>query len=171
MKISEDRWLPRRRAICFFIKQRFAAKEVMMKLASKGDSVKVHYTGKLEDGTVFDSSRDREPLEFSIGGHQVIKGFEEAVVGMAEGQSKTVEIPSDESYGERRDDLVVTVSRDQIPKEIEVQEGIHLQMRQPDGTVFNVLVSELTDDSVTLDANHPLAGKDLTFDIELVEVK
>lgn len=142
-----------------------------MKLASKGDSVKVHYTGKLEDGTVFDSSKDREPLEFSIGERQVIKGFEEAVIGMAEGQSKTVEIPAEESYGPRRDDLVVTINRSQVPPDIELEEGLHLQMKQPSGTVFNVMVAEITDDTVTLDANHPLAGKDLTFDIELVEVR
>jgi peptidylprolyl isomerase len=142
-----------------------------MKLANKGDSVKVHYTGKLDDGTVFDSSRDRDPLEFSIGERQVIKGFEEAVIGMAEGQSRTVEIPAEESYGARRDDLVVTINRSQVPPDIELKEGLHLQMKQPSGTVFNVMVAEITDDTVTLDANHPLAGKDLTFEIELLEVR
>ncbi|GAB4387692.1 MAG: peptidylprolyl isomerase [Thermodesulfovibrionales bacterium] len=141
-----------------------------MKLAGKGDSVRVHYTGRLADGTVFDSSRDREPLEFAIGERQVIRGFEEAVIGMAEGQSKTIEITAEESYGPRREDLVVTVSRSQMPRDLELNEGVHLQMRQPDGTVFNVLVSDLTEETVTLDANHPLAGKDLTFDIELVKI-
>jgi peptidylprolyl isomerase len=141
-----------------------------MKKAKVGDNVKAHYTGKLDDGTVFDSSRDRGPLEFSIGENQVIKGFEEAVVGMSEGESKTVTVASEEAYGARREDLVITLQRSQIPANVELREGLHLQMRQQDGTVFNVMVSDLSDEQVTLDANHPLAGKDLTFEIELVEI-
>lgn len=141
-----------------------------MKKARVGDSVKAHYTGKLDDGTVFDSSRDRGPLEFSIGQNQVIKGFEEAVVGMSEGESKTVTVASEEAYGAHREDLVITLQRSQIPANVELREGLHLQMRQQDGTVFNVMVSGLSDEQVTLDANHPLAGKDLTFEIELVEI-
>jgi peptidylprolyl isomerase len=141
-----------------------------MKKAKLGDNVKAHYTGKLDDGTVFDSSRDRGPLEFSIGENQVIKGFEEAVVGMSEGESKTVTVASEEAYGARREDLVITLQRSQIPANVELREGLHLQMRQQDGTVFNVMVSDLSDEQVTLDANHPLAGKDLTFEIELVEI-
>lgn len=141
-----------------------------MKKAKVGDNVKAHYTGKLDDGTVFDSSRDRGPLEFSIGQNQVIKGFEEAVVGMSEGESKTVTVASEEAYGAHREDLVITLQRSQIPANVELREGLHLQMRQQDGTVFNVMVSDLSDEQVTLDANHPLAGKDLTFEIELVEI-
>jgi peptidylprolyl isomerase len=141
-----------------------------MKKAKLGDNVKAHYTGKLDDGTVFDSSRDRGPLEFSIGQNQVIKGFEEAVVGMSEGESKTVTVASEEAYGARREDLVITLQRSQIPANVELREGLHLQMRQQDGTVFNVMVSDLSDEQVTLDANHPLAGRDLTFEIELVEI-
>lgn len=141
-----------------------------MKKAKVGDSVKAHYTGKLDDGTVFDSSRDRGPLEFSIGQNQVIKGFEEAVVGMAEGDSKTVTVASEEAYGAHREDLVITLQRSQIPANVELKEGLHLQMRQQDGTVFNVMVSDLSEEQVTLDANHPLAGRDLTFEIELVEI-
>jgi peptidylprolyl isomerase len=141
-----------------------------MKKAKKGDSVKAHYTGKLDDGTVFDSSRDRGPLEFSVGQSQVIKGFEDAVIGMSEGESKTVTVAPEEAYGSRREDLVITLKRSQIPPGIELREGLHLQMRQQDGTVFNVMVSGLSEDQVTLDANHPLAGKDLTFEIEVVEI-
>lgn len=141
-----------------------------MKKAKVGDSVKAHYTGKLDDGTVFDSSRDRGPLEFSIGQNQVIKGFEEAVVGMSEGDSKTVTVASEEAYGAHREDLVITLQRSQIPANVELKEGLHLQMRQQDGTVFNVMVSDLSEEQVTLDANHPLAGRDLTFEIELVEI-
>lgn len=141
-----------------------------MKKAKKGDSVKAHYTGKLDDGTVFDSSRDRGPLEFSVGQSQVIKGFEDAVIGMSEGESKTVTVAPEEAYGSRREDLVITLKRSQIPPGIELTEGLHLQMRQQDGTVFNVMVSGLSEDQVTLDANHPLAGKDLTFEIEVVEI-
>lgn len=141
-----------------------------MKKAKTGDKVKAHYTGKLDDGTVFDSSRDRGPLEFSIGENQVIKGFEEAVIGMSEGESKTFTITPEEAYGPRREDLVITLQRSQIPPNVEIKEGLHLQMRQQDGTVFNVLVSGISEDKVTLDANHPLAGRDLTFEIEVVEI-
>jgi peptidylprolyl isomerase len=141
-----------------------------MKKAKTGDKVKAHYTGKLEDGTVFDSSRDRGPLEFSIGDNQVIKGFEEAVIGMAEEESKTFTVAPEEAYGQRREDLVITLQRSQIPQNIELKEGLHLQMRQQDGTVFNVMVSGVSEEKVTLDANHPLAGRDLTFEIEVVEI-
>jgi FKBP-type peptidyl-prolyl cis-trans isomerase 2 len=139
--------------------------------AEKGNTVKVHYTGKLDDGTVFDSSQGGDPLEFQVGSGHVIKGFDEAVSGMAVGEQKNVHIPADEAYGQVRDEMVLTVKKDQIPQNIELKEGLHLQLTQPNGGVFNVMVKELTEDSVTLDGNHPLAGKDLNFDIELVEVK
>lgn len=141
-----------------------------MKKAEKGNNVKVHYTGRLDDGSVFDTSRHGEPLEFTVGSGHVIKGFDQAVAGMEEGEQKSVRIPADEAYGPVRDEMVITVKRDQVPSNIELKEGLHLQMTQPNGMVFNVMVAKLTDEEVTLDGNHPLAGKDLNFDIELVAV-
>lgn len=142
-----------------------------MSKVKEGDTVKVHYTGKLNDGSVFDTSRERnEPLEFTLGQGQLIPGFEKAVEGMDIGDSTTVEIPSDEAYGERRDDLELEVSRDELPDNIEPEVGMQLQMQQQqNGKAIPVQIKEVTDDKVKLDANHPLAGKDLTFDIELVE--
>jgi peptidylprolyl isomerase len=139
--------------------------------AKEGDTVKVHYTGKLDDGTVFDSSAEREPLEFTIGEGMVIPGFEEAVVGMNPGESKTATIVSDEAYGDHRPDMVIEVTRSQFPANIEPVVGQQLQLRQSDGQTFVVRVIEVDEDSVILDANHPLAGEDLTFDIQLVEIK
>jgi peptidylprolyl isomerase len=138
-----------------------------------GDTVKVHYTGKLtEDGTVFDSSEDREPLEFTLGEGQLIPGFEEAVIGMEEGDDTTVEIASEDAYGERREDLELEVAKDDLPDEVDPQVGMQLQMQQQeDGRAIPVQITAVEDDYVKLDANHPLAGKDLTFDIELVELK
>jgi len=138
--------------------------------AKQGDTVKVHYTGKLEDGTVFDTSAEREPLQFTIGQGQIIPGFEEAVVGMSEGDSKTTQIPSDAAYGPHRDEMIVEVERSQFPPNLDPEVGQQLQIRQPDGQAIVVTVTDLSDESATLDANHPLAGKDLTFDIELVQV-
>jgi len=141
-----------------------------MKKAEKGNRIKVHYTGKLDDGTVFDSSRDREPLEFVLGNGQLIKGFEDAIYGMAPGDLKTVSIPNAEAYGDRREDLVLKMNRTQFPPSIDPVEGNRLSLRQPDGGVLNVMITAVTEDTVTLDANHPLAGKDLTFELEVVEV-
>jgi peptidylprolyl isomerase len=141
-----------------------------MAKTKKGDSVKVHYTGRLDDGTVFDSSKDREPLEFSVGKGQVIKGFDEAVTGLSEGEKKTIRIPSGEAYGDYKEELLITINKSQIPKDIDLKEGLHLQLKQPEGTMLNVLVKGMTEETVTLDANHPFAGKDLTFDIELVGI-
>ncbi|MCE5198372.1 MAG: peptidylprolyl isomerase [Armatimonadota bacterium] len=138
--------------------------------AKQGDRVKVDYTGKLQDGTIFDSSDGREPLEFTIGGGQVIPDFESALVGMNPGDKKTVQIPATRAYGARRDDLVLEVGRDQFPEDIKPEVGDQLQLRQPDGMSAVVTVTEANDQSVTLDGNHPLAGEDLTFDVELVEV-
>jgi peptidylprolyl isomerase len=137
-----------------------------------GDTVKVHYTGKLDDGTVFDTSAEREPLEFTVGEGQVIPGFEQAVVGMAPGDSKTAKIGADDAYGPHRPEMVLSVERDQFPTNVEPELDQQLQIRQPDGPTFVVTVTGITDDGqqVTLDANHPLAGKDLTFEIELVEI-
>jgi peptidylprolyl isomerase len=138
--------------------------------AKSGDTVKIHYTGRLEDGTVFDSSAEREPLEFTIGGEQVIPGFEQAVLGMALGESKTEEIPMDQAYGPHLEEMVLEVSREQIPPDINPEVGQQLQIQQANGQSVPVFVTEVTDNQIILDANHPLAGEDLTFEIELVEI-
>lgn len=140
-----------------------------MEKASTGKTVKVHYTGRLTDGTVFDSSKDREPLEFKLGEGHLIRGFESAVEGMSVGEQKTINIPADEAYGPHRSDLVVHIERSQIPPDIAPSIGMNLQIRQPNG-VINIVITDMDESSITLDANHPLSGKDLTFDIELVEV-
>jgi len=142
-----------------------------MAQAKKGDTVKVHYTGKLDNGDVFDSSSGRDPLEFTVGESQVIPGFEEAVVGMAPGDSASTTIPVDSAYGPRRDDMVLMLGRDMFPPGMELEVGHVLQLRTESGEQFQAMVIELGEEKVTLDANHPLAGKDLTFDIELVEIK
>jgi len=135
-----------------------------------GDVVKVHYTGKLDDGTVFDTSANREPLEFKIGEGQLIPDFELAVVGMEPGESKTVNIPTDRAYGPRQDSMVITVNRSQFPEGVEPKIDQKLQVRHPDGQNFVATIIALTETEATLDANHPLAGKDLTFDIQLAEI-
>lgn len=138
--------------------------------AENGDTVTVDYTGKLEDGTVFDSSEDREPLEFTIGEDQVIPGFEKAVVGMNPGESKTAKLPVEEAYGPRRDDMVFEVDPAQFPEDLDPEVGERLQVRQETGETFEVTVADVGESAVTLDANHPLAGRELTFDIELKEI-
>jgi FKBP-type peptidyl-prolyl cis-trans isomerase 2 len=138
--------------------------------AKPGDKVKVHYRGSLEDGTVFDTSHGRQPLEFTIGEGQVIPGFEGAVVGMEPGDSKSVTVEPPEGYGERRRELVVDVERDRFPAEMEVEVGKQVQVQEKDGSPRVATIARVDDDSVTLDVNHPLAGKDLSFDIELVEI-
>jgi peptidylprolyl isomerase len=140
-------------------------------VARNGDTVQVHYTGKLADGTVFDSSVGREPLEFTLGAGQVIPGFEKAVLGMKVGEKKTVTIPADEAYGPRRDELAAEVPREKLPSGTTPAVGQQLLMREPDGSEIVVTITEISDDTVTIDANHPLAGKDLTFEIELVKIK
>ena len=135
-----------------------------------GDTVKVHYKGSLEDGSVFDSSEDREPLEFTLGSRQLIPGFEKAVIGMEQGESTTITIPSKEAYGEPREDLILDVPKDNLPDDIEPQIGMQLQVNRPDGDPIPVRVTNVGDEQVKLDANHPLAGEDLTFEIELVEI-
>lgn len=141
-----------------------------MSAAKQGDTVRVHYTGALGDGTQFDSSREASPLEFKIGEGRIIPGFEEAVVGMEPGDSKQVTISSDQAYGPRREELTQEVERTMLPDDLEVQPGMQLQASGPGQQPLVVTVSEVKEGSVVLDANHPLAGKDLTFDIELVEV-
>jgi peptidylprolyl isomerase len=136
----------------------------------EGDTVKVHYTGTLTDGTVFDTSAEREPLEFTLGQGQLIPGFEKAVVGMNVGDSTEVEIPSDDAYGESREDLVISVPKDQLPDDVEPQVGMQLQVNQQDGQPIPVRITDVGEENLTLDANHPLAGQDLKFEIELVEI-
>lgn len=140
-----------------------------MEQAKSGDTVKVHYTGKLEDGTEFDSSRGKDPLEFTLGEGRIIPGFEQAVLGMNPGDSKTVNIPADQAYGAYRDDWVMVVEREQLPSNIEPQVGQQLQVRQGE-QAYVVQITDVSESNVTLDRNHPLAGEALTFEIQLVEV-
>lgn len=142
-----------------------------MSKAKKGDTVKVHYTGKLKDDTIFDSSREREPLEFTVGAGQMIEGFDKAVEGMEAGDAKKVEIPSDEAYGGKRDDMIVKVEKNQLPADMKPEVGMQLQATQDNGETQVLTIANIEDDHVVLDGNHPLAGQDLVFDIELVEVK
>ena len=144
-----------------------------MSKAEKGSTVKVHYTGTLNDenNTLFDSSREREPLEFTVGAGQMIQGFDNAVEGMQVGESKKVEIPVDQAYGPRRDEAMITVSKTQLPQGMEPQVGMQLEATQQDGRKQLLVVADIKEEDVVLDANHPLAGKDLVFDIELVEVQ
>ena len=141
-----------------------------MTTAKSGDTVRIHYTGTLNDGTEFDSSSGRDPLEFALGGGQVIPGFDKAVDGMTVGENKTVTIPPGEAYGERHEQLVQEVPKSALPEEIDPAVGMHLQSRSPEGQVMNLVVTEVAEASITVDGNHPLAGQALTFDIELVEI-
>ncbi len=141
-----------------------------MAQAKQGDTVNVHYTGKLENGTVFDTSRSRHPLQFTIGKGQVIAGFEQAVVGMNLGELKTTTIPVDQAYGQRRSDMIFTVERKQLPPDLDPKVGQRLELTQIDDQKILVTVAAVTDTMLTLDANHPLAGKNLTFEIELVDI-
>ena len=136
----------------------------------QGDRVKVHYTGKLDDGKVFDSSNGREPLQFTIGEGQVIVGFEEAVLGMSPGESKLAKIPVEKAYGPYRAEMVRVFEKSQFPPDMNPEVGQRLQLNQPDGRLLVVTVKEVLESKVALDANHPLAGKDLAFEIELVEI-
>jgi peptidylprolyl isomerase len=147
-----------------------------MAQVKQGDTVTVHYTGRLESGEIFDSSDDPAggsgggPLRFTIGNDEVIPGFEEAVLGMAIGEQKTITIPKDKAYGERLEELVAEVEREYLPAEANPELGQQYEITQEDGQLFNVIVTAMDDKSVTLDANHPLAGRDLIFDIKLVEI-
>lgn len=141
-----------------------------MAQAQHGDTVRVHYKGTLHDGSVFDSSEGRDPLTFTIGSGQIIPGFEQAVIGMQVGDERTTEIPSDQAYGARDEEMMLEVARDQMPDGMNPTLGDWLQLSFPDGQHASVQVVEMNETSVTLDANHPLAGKDLTFEIKLVEI-
>jgi len=140
-----------------------------MAQAKQGDTVRVHYTGTLDDGQEFDSSRGLDPLTFTLGTASVIRGFEDAVTGMRVGDEKRVTIPAAEAYGPRRDELTLQLPRSELPPDLELEEGTQLQMEQGDQSVV-VTVRQLDDSTVTLDANHPLAGEALTFSLRLVEI-
>jgi len=141
-----------------------------MAQAKEGDTVRVHYTVKLGDGTVVGSTTNHDPLQFTIGEGQILPSFEQAVVGMNPGESKTIEVPADRAFGPHLDEMVVRLDRSQLPANFDPHVGEEVHFRQWDGQIVTAIVIETTDLSITIDANHPLAGKDLTFDIQFVEV-
>jgi peptidylprolyl isomerase len=138
--------------------------------AKPGDTVAVHYTGKLADGSVFDTSKDRDPIQFVLGQRRVIPGLDKAVAGMSLGETKTAEIPAEDAYGPHKPELMVEFPHDRIPPGVSAEVGKELQVQTSDGRAMPAVVVEKSDAAITLDANHPLAGKDLTFEIELVEL-
>ena len=141
-----------------------------MAQAKAGDKVKVHYKGSLEDGSVFDTSEGHDPLEFEVGSGQVIVGFDEAVTGMEVGEKKKVLIPVDKAYGPYQNELVMTVPMEQVPPDLKLEVGLRLEVGGPSGEIMQVIVAEVNDDNVILDANPPLAGNDLNFELELVSI-
>lgn len=141
-----------------------------MQQAKKGDKVKVHYHGKLTSGETFDTSSGREPLEFEVGSGMVIKGFDEGVAGMEVGEKKTINIPVDEAYGPRNDDMLIEFPKERFPQDMPIEEGMQLMMSDGSGQNIPVIVNEIKEATVILDANHPLAGEELIFYIELVEI-
>ncbi len=140
------------------------------KVAKDGRNVSVHYTGTLDDGTVFDSSRGRDPISFEVGSGKVIAGFDQAVVGLKVGESKNVRIESADAYGDRNESAVVVVPRDQFPENMEIVPGMQVQGSGPQGE-FPAVVTAIAANGITIDMNHPLAGFDLNFDIEVLEVE
>jgi len=138
-------------------------------MIADGKTVRIHYTGTLNDGTQFDSSAGRDPLEFETGAGHVIPGFDSAVRDMLVGSKKTVTIPAAEAYGEAREEMIGDIPKDRFPPEMELSVGMPLQMMSPQGPL-TIIVKEIKEDAVTVDANHPMAGKDLTFELELVEI-
>lgn len=141
-----------------------------MDQAKLGDTVKIHITEKMEDDTVVESSQDRGPLEFEIGAGNVISGLEQGVIGMRTGDKKTITIPPEDAFGPPREDLVIDLNKNEIPEGIKLSVGVHLKIQTSDGQVFKVKVVDVKEDTVTLDANHPLAGATLNFDVELIEI-
>ncbi|MEO6948493.1 MAG: peptidylprolyl isomerase [Ginsengibacter sp.] len=141
-----------------------------MSKAKKGDRVKVHYTGKLTDGKQFDSSQGREPLEFTVGAGQMIKGFDEAIPGMEVGEKKTIKLSPSDAYGESNQEAIIEFPKGNIPEDMKLEPGMKLQLQGQDGNPIPVVVKEVKDEVVILDANHELAGKELVFDIELTEI-
>ena len=141
-----------------------------MQQVKKGDTIQVHYHGTLTDGSIFDTSTGRDPLEFEVGGGMVIEGFDNGVVGMAIGEKRTVQIPADQAYGPKNDDMVMEFPIDRFPADLVPEVGMQLNMSNNQGEQFPVVIVEVADEHVLLDANHPLAGKDLIFDLELVSI-
>ncbi len=141
-----------------------------MRQVQNGDQVSVHYHGRLNDGTTFDSSEGREPLKFTVGSGQVIKGFDDAVMLMAEGDKKTVVIACENAYGTRNEDMMIEFPRTEFPAEMKPEVGLELQMSDDQGNIFPVVITEVHEGHVVMDANHPLAGKDLTFELQLVSI-
>ncbi len=142
-----------------------------MSQVKQNDTVKVHYTGKLTDGQVFDTSEGKEPIEFTLGEGQLIPGFEKGLIDMKLKEKKTITIPKEEAYGAPREDLVQEVEKSQLPEEIKPEVGMGLVSKTPDGREMNLVVAEVKDQTIVVDGNHPLAGKDLIFDLEVVEIK
>lgn len=142
-----------------------------MQQVKQGDKVKVHYHGKLTDGTTFDSSEGRSPLEFEVGSGAVIPGFDNGVMGMSVGEKRTINIPADEAYGQKHDELIMDFPKDRFPEDMNPEVGMELMMNNGAGQQFPVVIIDVKDDNVTLDANHRLAGQDLVFDIELVDIE
>ena len=138
--------------------------------AKNGNKVKLHFTGKLDDGTVFASSADSEPIEFTLGQHEILPGLEEAVEGMAIGESRTVKISSEQAYGQRREDLTQEIPKEHLPADLAPEVGQRLRIDRPDGEPVLVSVAAVSDATITIDGNHPLAGQDLTFELEMVEI-
>jgi FKBP-type peptidyl-prolyl cis-trans isomerase 2 len=147
-----------------------AKKGGFMTGAKPGDRVKIHYAGTLDNGEVFDSTQNREPLQFVIGGGQVFKGLEDGVVGMEVGESKQIHIKANEAFGKKKPELFVSMKREELPETLELKIGLKLKMKTPNDSVIPVKVKEVTDKKVVLDANHPLAGKDLNYKIKLLQV-
>lgn len=141
-----------------------------MQQVKKGDTVKVHYHGKLTNGTTFDSSEGREPLEFEVGSGMVIPGFDEGVTGMVIGDKKTIHIPADQAYGQKEEHMIMEFPRDRFPADMVPEVGMQLNMSNGSGQNFPVVITEVREAVVVLDANHPLAGEDLIFDLELVSI-
>ena len=141
-----------------------------MSTIKDGDTVSVHYTGTLASGEVFDSSIERDPLKFTLGKGQLIPGFEHAIMGLSVGEKAITNIPSLEAYGKHNPEMVIEVPMNQLPPELDAQVGMQLQLNQPEGQAIPVQITQIEGESVTIDANHPLAGKDLNFDIEVVEI-
>ncbi|MCX2680109.1 peptidylprolyl isomerase [Galbibacter sp. EGI 63066] len=142
-----------------------------MSQVKENDTVKVHYTGKLQDGQVFDSSLEREPLEFTLGQGQLIPGFEKGIIDMSVNEKKTIDIPSTEAYGDVKQELFQEVPKSELPENIDPEVGMGLVSRTPDGREIQLVVADVKDEAIVVDANHPLAGKDLTFEVEVLEIK
>ncbi|MEO6646016.1 MAG: peptidylprolyl isomerase [Chitinophagaceae bacterium] len=141
-----------------------------MQQVKNGDTVRVHYEGRLIDGSTFDSSEGREPLEFEVGSGMVIKGFDDGVLGMKAGDKKTLNIPAEEAYGDINPEMLYEFPKEHLPKDMEFEVGMGLNMTNELGEVIQVVVTEIKEEFITLDRNHPLAGESLIFDIELVEI-